>query len=86
MYSLLPRCHGDAGSQKYTFMFVARAKLRCSAISAPWSQVRDLRKMAGSGSTVSTSASFTEFALKEPPRWLNRSIRQVRSTSDATAD
>src|SRR5205085_8071289 len=41
VFSLLPRCHGLFGSQKYTATPVATLKRACSAISLPWSQVNE---------------------------------------------
>jgi hypothetical protein len=35
VFSLVPRCHGAPGSQKYTCMSVAIRNERCSDISAP---------------------------------------------------
>jgi hypothetical protein len=40
VFSLVPRCQGECGSQKYTSNPVAAAVCSCSAISRPWSQVR----------------------------------------------
>ena len=37
LFSLLPRCHGLCGSQKYTAMPVLLVSCLCSAISLPWS-------------------------------------------------
>src|SRR5664280_1241115 len=35
VFSLLPRCHGECGSQKYTSIPVATEKSACRAISFP---------------------------------------------------
>ena len=47
MFSLLPRCHGEWGSQKYTGTPVATVNCLCRAISHPWSQVSEPRRCAG---------------------------------------
>jgi transposase InsO family protein len=41
VFSLVPRCHGLCGSQKYTCRPVSIRSCACWAISAPWSQVND---------------------------------------------
>ncbi len=38
MFSLMPRCHGECASQKYTFVPVSSVICRCSASSLPWSR------------------------------------------------
>jgi hypothetical protein len=43
VFSLLPRCHGQYASQKYTGMPVAEVSSACRVISVPRSQVRVLR-------------------------------------------
>ncbi len=47
MFSLVPRCHGLCGLQKYTCRPVSMRSWACCASSAPWSQVRDLRSCSG---------------------------------------
>src|ERR1039457_5258080 len=59
VFSLVPRCHGLCGSQKYTFTFVSTVKLLCLAISCPRSQVNERRRVAGSLSTCLLSAATT---------------------------
>jgi hypothetical protein len=59
VFSLLPRCQGLCGSQKYTFTFVATVKLLCWAISSPRSQVNERRSEAGSFRTCRLSAATT---------------------------
>lgn len=41
VFSLLPRCQGDCGSQKQTLIFVAMVNAICPAISDPRSHVSD---------------------------------------------
>ena len=48
VFSLVPRCHGLCGSQKYTGRPVSIRSCACWAISAPWSQVSDRRSCSGS--------------------------------------
>jgi hypothetical protein len=42
VFSLVPRCQGLCGSQKYTFTLVATVNSLCLAISKPRSQVTQL--------------------------------------------
>jgi hypothetical protein len=48
VFSLVPRCQGLCGSQKYIFTFVATVKVLCLAISSPRSQVNERRRDTGS--------------------------------------
>ena len=48
VFSLLPRCHGDRGAQKYTCTLVARVNALCSASSAPRSPVSERFSYSGS--------------------------------------
>ena len=48
VFSLLPRCHGACGSQKYTSIPVAKGICFDSRISMPWSQVSERRSDSGS--------------------------------------
>ena len=48
VFSLVQRCHGLCGSQKYTFTSVATVNSLCLAISCPRSQVSERRRLAGS--------------------------------------
>src|SRR5205823_7640075 len=59
VFSLVPRCHGLCGSQKYTWSPVSIRSLACSAISAPWSQVSDRRSCSGRVVIVLAIASRT---------------------------
>jgi hypothetical protein len=63
VFSLLPRCQGLRGSQKYTWTPVSTVNLVCSAISLPWSQVSDRRSCSGNRVTAAASAGRTCSAL-----------------------
>ena len=57
VFSLVPRCQGECGSQKYTSRPSSEAILRCWASSLPWSQVSDRRKEWGTSASLSMMAS-----------------------------
>src|SRR5215813_9707562 len=59
VFSLLPRCQGLRGSQKYTCTLVATVKFLWSAISLPRSQVKERRSSCGSLRTCLPSAATT---------------------------
>src|SRR5664279_5527120 len=62
VFSLLPRCHGECGSQKKMDISEANVISLCLASSEPWSQVSDLRRCAGSVATVARRPSRTATA------------------------
>src|SRR5680860_751661 len=68
VFSFDPRCHGLAGSQKYTGMSVAVVKDLWVDISEPWSQVNDPRRCAGRVAIVATRPSRTASAVWAPGR------------------
>jgi len=47
VFSLVPRCQGECGSQKNTAASAATEKRACSTISSPWSR-RGAAQLAGS--------------------------------------
>ena len=63
VFSLLPRCHGECGSQKKIGMPVAVVNSACLAISAPWSQVIVRASDDGSAVIASRIAASTLSAL-----------------------
>ena len=62
-FSLVPRCQGEWGSQKYTETPVATLKLVWAAISLPWSQVSDRAIWAGRRTMVSARRAATWAAV-----------------------
>ena len=52
VFSLVPRCQGECGSQKYTSRPSCEPILRCWASSLPWSQVSDNRKESGNPASL----------------------------------
>lgn len=61
VFSLLPRCHGLCGSQKYTLISVDAQNDWWSAYSPPRSQVNVLRSVFGKIETWQISADTTLF-------------------------
>lgn len=57
VFSFVPRCQGECGSQNYTSRPNSDAILRCWASSLPWSQVSDKRKESGKPASLSMMAS-----------------------------
>lgn len=47
VFSFVPRCHGEYGSQKYTFIPVASASFLCAANSLPLSTVELFFSLSG---------------------------------------
>jgi hypothetical protein len=62
VFSLLPRCQGLRGSQKWTGKPASTVSFRCWAISEPWSQVKERRNSRGSVVMVDAIASQTALA------------------------
>ena len=55
VFSFVPRCQGEWGSQKNTGMPVSVVNFACWAISRPWSQVRE--RFSSVGTTQPSSPS-----------------------------
>src|SRR5262249_48849849 len=85
VFSLLPRCHGDRGSQKYTGTPLSIVNALCSESSEPWSQVSERRSSCGSAwiRSASTRATFGAVLSASAASITNR---VWRSTSVATCD
>src|SRR4051794_28631970 len=62
VFSFVPRCHGERGSQKYTRKPVSIRSRACCVISAPWSQVSDRRSARGKVMMARPIASRTASA------------------------
>jgi hypothetical protein len=86
VFSLVPRCHGECGSQKYTSIPVETEKSACRAISFPWSQVTDLRMNSGRVSIFIASSFATRSALRSYGIRTNMVNLVVRSTRVAICD
>ena len=63
VFSLVPRCHGECGSQKSIAIVVAIVICRCWASSVPWSHVRVLTKWSERLLIGANSPSRTVIAL-----------------------
>lgn len=59
MFSLLPRCQGEWGSQTYTGIRTVSEKFLWRAISWPWSHVRDFRMAGGTAPKAAATAEVT---------------------------
>src|SRR5215472_19192292 len=59
VFSLVPRCQGLCGSQKYTCTSVATVNSLCLAISSPRSHVSERRRVVGSLQTCLLNAATT---------------------------
>ena len=84
MFSLVPRCHGLRGSQKYTGTPLAMVNRAWCAISLPWSHVSERRSCSGSSVILAASASTTTLAV-----WLfgrPTSIHEAAVTLDECGD
>ena len=63
VFSLVPRCQGAIGSQKYTLQLSAEDSTRCPANSLPWSTVNDLRRFAGMFLNAAIAASVNALCV-----------------------
>src|SRR5450756_2168822 len=60
---VVPRCHGECGSQKNTGMPVATVNRACSVISRPWSQASDRFSSEGSRPIATCRSAATRIAV-----------------------
>ena len=79
MFSLVPRCQGAIGSQKYTLQLSAEDSTRCPANSLPWSTVNDLRRFAGMFLNAAIAASVNALCVLSGSL-LSGTYRLFRST------
>ena len=83
--SLVGRCQGERGSQKYTGALIPAWIFCQSAISRPWSQVRDCTRWGGARSRASVTARVTVAAVLSATA-ARRVYRLDRSTRVMTAE
>ncbi len=86
LFSFVPRCWGECGSQKYTATSVAALELTCAAISLPLPHVTGQCRCAGSPTIFYATACRTVCAEWSVGRGASCVNRVVRSTIAATWD
>jgi len=85
VFSLVPRCHGECGSQKYTLIPVAAVISRWPAISLPWSHVSERRSSAGSSPMTCRTPSRVAWAVWRMGRCTRSTYRLGGPTRGAIA-